>query len=243
MEEQNKRSMKDIKMSTHEVGHTITFMERIKKFIDRNGLKGTFTTLLTVFIAAVVGYFIYNPGVFFEKFEEFSATKHEEAIKARMEVDPEIRAFLADMKVELNANRTYVLEAHNGGTNLSNLPFLYTDLTYIVPRAPYSELESEYKNFRLSRFPWATHVADNGFWFGPIEDVYEEDPELYYKLQKEGVKYMGMILLHGNNTLPIGALGVVYTEEEVPNAKFVAKCMQKYGSTISMLLINDTPKK
>ena len=239
---------KDIKeqMTTNpdELSHVVTLLERIKRFINREGLKGTLTSLLTLFIAAMVAFFVFNPGAFFEKFEEYSTEKHENAIKYRMEVDPEIRAYLSDMKGELHANRTYVLEAHNGGSNLSNLPFLYTDLTYMVPRTPHTILESEYKNFRLSRFPWATYVVDNGFWFGPIEDVIEEDPELYYKLKKEEVTHMGMILLHGKSGLPTGCLGVVYTQnEEVLDERYINRVMQKYSNIISPLLINNNITK
>ena len=44
-------------MSVEKVDGVITLMERVKGFIDKHGLKGTFTTLLTLFVAATVGYF------------------------------------------------------------------------------------------------------------------------------------------------------------------------------------------
>ena len=241
---EDKNLYDDMKTTVEQTNGLLGLMERIKRFINKEGLKGTFTSLLTLFIAVVIGYFIFNPGSFFERFEKFSTEKHEEAIKARMEADPQIREYLADFKAELLANRTYVLEAHNGGSNLSNLPFLYTDLTYMVPRGSFGELEEEYKNFRLSRFPWASYVVENSFWFGPIEDTFENDPELYYKLQKEGVTHMGMMLLHGNNGLPSGCLGVVYVEgQTIPDDFTVMRIMQKYSNIISPLLSNNTPKK
>lgn len=236
---ENNKNMEEMKTSVSEINGLLGLMERMKRFINKEGIKGTVTSLLTLFIAVSVGYFIINPGSFFERFERFSTEKHEEAIKARMEADPQIREYLADMKAELLADRTYVLEAHNGGSNLSNLPFLYTDLTYMVPRGSFGELEEEYKNFRLSRFPWASYVVDNSFWFGPIQDTFENDPELFYKLQKEGVTHMGMMLLHGNNALPSGCLGVVYVEgQNIPSELTVMKIMQKYSNIISPLLNN-----
>lgn len=241
---ENNKNMEEMKTSVSEINGLLGLMERMKRFINKEGIKGTVTSLLTLFIAVSVGYFIINPGSFFERFERFSTEKHEEAIKARMEADPQIREYLADMKAELLADRTYVLEAHNGGSNLSNLPFLYTDLTYMVPRGSFGELEEEYKNFRLSRFPWASYVVDNSFWFGPIQDTFENDPELFYKLQKEGVTHMGMMLLHGNNTLPSGCLGVVYVEgQNIPSELTVMKIMQKYSNIISPLLNNDNNDK
>lgn len=233
----------DMKTSVNEINGLLGLMERIKRFINKEGLKGTFTSLLTLFMAVVIGYFVFNPSAFFDKFERFSAEKHEKAIKARMEADPQIRESLTDFKTEANADRTYILEAHNGGSNLSNLPFVYTDLTYMVPKSNFSELENEYRNFRLSRFPWASYVVENAFWFGPIEDVLDDDPELFYKLQKEGVTYMGMMLLHGKNGLPAGCLGVVYVDgQEIPNETFVIKLMQKYSNVISPFLNNTNNK-
>ena len=233
-----------MKTTVNEANGLLGLMERIKRFINKEGLKGTFTSLLTLFIAVVIGYFIFNPGSFFERFQNFSNERHEEAIIARMEADPQIREYLTAMKNELAADRTYVLEAHNGGSNLSNLPFLYTDLTYMVPRGSFGELEEEYRNFRLSRFPWASYVVENSFWFGPIEDTFDNDPELYYKLQKEGVTYMGMMLLHGNKAIPSGCLGVVYTEgQTVPDEITVIKIMQKYSNIIAPLLNKTTVDK
>ena len=241
---EDKRITEDMKTNVSDVNGLIGLMERIKRFINKEGLKGTFTSLLTLFIAVVIGYFVLNPGTFFESFEKFNTEKHEEAIKARIEADPQIRENLAHMRTELMADRTYVLEAHNGGSNLSNLPFLYTDLTYMVPRGSFGELETEYKNFRLSRFPWASYVVENSFWFGPIEDTFDNDPELYYKLQKEGVTHMGMMLLHGNNGLPSGCLGVVYTEgQTIPSELNVMRIMQKYNGIIAPLLNSEQPSK
>jgi len=241
---EKKNLNEEMKTTVDETNGLLGLMERIKRFINKEGLKGTFTSLLTLFIAVTVGYFIFNPGSFFERFQNFNNEKHEEAIIARMEADPQIREYLSAMKNELAANRTYILEAHNGGTNLSNLPFVYTDLTYMVPRGSFGELEEEYKNFRLSRFPWASYVVENSFWFGPIEDTFDNDPELYYKLQKEGVAYMGMMLLHGNKAIPCGCLGVVYTEgQTIPDEITIIKIMQKYSSIIAPLLNKTTVTK
>ena len=66
----NEKNTTDMKMSPEQVDKVIGLMERVKAFIDKHGLKGTFTTLLTVFIAACVGYCVFNPGVVFEKVKE-----------------------------------------------------------------------------------------------------------------------------------------------------------------------------
>ena len=228
---------KNMKTTTTEINNVVGLMERVKRFINKEGLKGTFTSLLTLFIAACVGYFILNPGTVFEKFQEYSIEKHEEGIKQRLQADPQIRSLLSDFRSSINADRAYILEAHNGGSNLNNLPFLYADLTYMDPRNKYDIIESEYKNFRLSRYPWVSYVIEHGYWYGPIEDCMESDPELYYRLKNEEVAYMGMYVMYGKNGLPTACLGVIFKEkEDIPSVREVIKNMQVYSNQINVFL-------
>ena len=232
------------KMSPEHVDKVITIMERVKGFIDKHGLKGTFTTLLTVFVAACVGYCVFNPVVVFERVQQIQIERHNEPVKARLSVDPKIRNYLMEMKAELGADRTYILETHNGGTNLANLPFLYVDLTYAEPRNNLSWLEMEYNNLRLSRYPWADYVYNHGFWFGPISDTEEIDSELNQRLSKEGVSYMGMVMMYGEDSMPSGTLGVVYEHDcDRPSDVEVLRIMQKYSNIISKLLENKIEQK
>lgn len=238
------KTIEQSQMSPEHVDKVITIMERVKGFIDKHGLKGTFTTLLTVFVAACVGYYVFNPGVILEQVQQIQIERHNEAIKARLNADPKIRSYLLEMKVELGADRTYILETHNGGTNLTNLPFLYVDLTYAEPRNNLSWLEMEYNNLRLSRYPWANYIFNHGFWFGPISDIEEIDLELNQRLSKEGVSYMGMVMMYGEDSMPSGTLGVVYENDgDRPNDVEVLKIMQKYSNIISNLLENKIEQK
>lgn len=234
----NKKFNEELNTTASEFNGFIGVMERIKRFINKEGLKGTFTTLLTLFITVTLAYFIFNPGAVFDKFQQYSQEKHEEGIKQRLEADPQIRALLTSYRIELNADRAYILEAHNGGTNLTNLPFLYADLTYLDPRNQFDYIETEYKNFRLSRYPWASYVIEHGFWFGSINDCVDTDPELFYRLKNEDVAYMGMYVIHGKTGLPSACLGVVYSSESVPKEpRDIIRISQKYSSQINSYLI------
>ena len=237
----NKNKEKEqIENGTQRVESVFNIMEKISDFINKHGLKGTFTTLLIFFIAAFVGYVAFNPEKVFDKFEEIRTEKHNSAVKARLDADPKIRDLLLDLRNETKSDRVYILETHNGGTNLTNLPFLYVDLTYVEPKTTFSWLEMEYNNLRLSRYPWAAYVYNNNFWFGPISDVEKEDAELYYRLQKEEVGHMGMIMMYGKDAMPSGTLGVVYNSDTEPlSIVEISRVMQKYATIISGLLSND----
>lgn len=235
--EKRKRTVDYMYSSAEETHGILGLMERANHFLEKVGLKGFFTSILLIFIVASLATFMLNPGIVFEKFQEYSIEKHEEGIKQRLEADPHIRTLLADFRSSVNADRAYILEAHNGGTNLNNLPFLYADLTYMDPRNKYNIIESEYKNFRLSRYPWASYVIDHGYWFGPIEDCMESDPELYYRLKTEEVSYMGMYVMHGNNGLPTACLGIIFRENDILlEPKDIIKQMQIYSNQINLYL-------
>ena len=78
---------------------------------------------------------------------------------------------------------------------------------------------------------------EHGWWFGTIEDCMNSDPELYYRLQKEEVKYMGMFVMYGKTGLPSACLGVIYKEgQEIPNTNEILRLMQKYGVQINSYL-------
>ena len=233
------KTTEQTKINTEQVDEVITLMERVNGFIDKHGLKGTFTALLTIFIAACVGYCVFNPGVVFERIQQIQTERHNEAIRARLNVDPKIRSYLMEMKTELHADRTYILETHNGGTNLTKLPFVYVDLTYAEPRKNFAWLEIEYNNLRLSRYPLAAHIFNHGFWFGPISDIEKIDSELNQRLSKEGVSYMGMVMLYGEDLMPSGTLGVVYeNDDDRPSDVEILRIMNKYSNIISNLLEN-----
>ena len=138
---------------------------------------------MILFIFIFVGQLVFNPESVVKKFEEINNKRHTEAVIKRLENEPEIRTNLIKLRNELNADRVYILETHNGGTNLAGLPFLYVDLTYAEPKSSLTWLESEYKNVRLSRYPWATELYQNGYYSEPNEYLKDLDPELYFRLK------------------------------------------------------------
>lgn len=222
-----------------DIDTTLTWLEKISAFIKKTGLKDTILTIMVLFIFIIVGYVAINPSGAVERFERVLEEKHTESVMKRLNNEPKIRENLIELKNELNADRVYVLETHNGGSNLAGLPFLYVDLTYAEPRTSLSWLENEYKNVRLSRYPWASAVYENTFWGAPIEDLESLDPELYFRLRSENVEYMAAIMMYGSNN-PSGVLGVVYTDKsKAPSRKEINRIMIKYCSTLSALFSNE----
>lgn len=225
--------------STNNAGAVITWIEKLAAIIDKYGLKKIAYAIILLFMAIILGMFAFAPEVFVEKIEKAQEEAHATAVVKRIKSEPEIRSTLTDLRKEAASSRVFVLETHNGGTNFANLPFLYVDLTYAEPSASLSWLESEYKNVRLSRYPFATKLFEDSYWAGSIDELKDFDEELYLRLSKEGVRYMGAIMIYGQH-LPSGTLGIIYTEDdEIPSASAVKKLLIKYASPISALINND----
>ena len=230
--------MSEEKEKIEQTEQTLGLLEKTGAWIRKYGLKDIFLTIMVLFLVIVVGRIVVSPETLFKKMEDIKQKAHTESVMKRLNNEPKIREAIVSIRSELKADRVYILETHNGGTNLSNLPFLYVDLSYAEPRNEASWMEEEYKNVRLSRFPWATEVFMSTFWYGDIDSLEELDPELYFRLKNEGVMFMADLMLWGENN-PCGVLGVVFTGEEHPDIETIKRVMLRYGTILSGLLNNE----
>ena len=217
---------------------TTNLIERFLNMISTHGVKRILESMLLVVLAVFLGMFIFNPQLVFKGYENYKNKQHTESVLKRINSYPEINATLLAIQKETNADRVLIYETHNGGSNLANLPFLYVDLSYGIPKDEFSMLSEEYINVKLSRYPWATELYEHNVWSAPIEDMEAVDPELYYRLKKEDVDYFYAILLYGKDTLPCGFLALVYKDrEKLQNREqLLAKVMVKYSNILAALL-------
>jgi hypothetical protein len=221
------------------VNATLSWVERVFGFVKKAGIQNILITLMMVFLVAVVGQFVFNPEGLIKRYEQIVNEQHTESVIKRLNNEPAIRENLIQLKSELNADRVYILETHNGGANLAGLPFLYVDLTYAEPKSAYQWLESEYRNVRLARYPWASELYQNSFYAEPIDYLENLDPELYYRLKNEDVVYMAAIMMYGTYN-PSGVIGVVYTNKDnIPDKSQIRRVLTKYTSTFAILFNNE----
>lgn len=231
--------MEETPQGSNNAGNVVGWIERIVQIVKKYGIQQIFMSFLVLFMAIMIGIFAFNPNATLKKIEKAQNKAHTEAVMKRIKAEPKIREALIGFKDDVRADRTFILEAHNGGNNLTNLPFLYVDLTYSEPKNSLTWLENEYRNVRLSHYPLASYIFDNNFWFGSIEELKEIDEELSLRLQKEDVKYFGMMMMYGEYN-PSGTIGVVYSDEyHLPTKIEIRKAMLKYSSAISPLLNNE----
>ena len=217
---------------------TLSTLEKIGNALKKWGLQNILLFLMVLFLTTMAGNVILNPESLYRKMEDVKQKTHTESVLKRINNEPKIRETLVNLRSELKADRVFVLETHNGGSNLSNLPFLYVDLTYAEPRAQLAWMEDEYKNVRLSRHPWATEVFRSTFWCGTVDSLELLDPELYHRLKNEGVVFFAAIMMYGTYN-PSGVIGVVYTSDEHPSVEEIKRDMVRYVTSLSVLFNNE----
>ena len=220
------------------VDTTIGWIEKLSGVLKKHGLQNILLTMMVLFLTVVVARLTFNPESVFNKMDEIKQKAHTESVMKRLNNEPQIREAVINLRSELDADRVYILETHNGGENLASLPFLYVDLTYAEPRGQTAWMEEEYRNVRLSRYPWASEVFRQTYWSGTIEVLEELDPELYYRLKNEDVRFMASMMLYGTYN-PCGVVGVVYTDDNYPSDDTIKRVLMRYATTLSTLLNNE----
>ena len=221
-----------------ETGNVIGWLERILKLKRDYGLGGILTAIMLLFLTITVGTLAFKPDVFVNQIQKIQAKQHQEAVDRRIQADPQIREALLDLRQALNADRVFIVEAHNGGSNLSNLPFLYVDMTYENVRPGMPLLEEEYKNVRLQRYGFCTFLYNNNFWSGTLDELAEVDQAFSMRLRGDEVNHFSIMTLYGQYTIT-GAIGVEYCSSEPLTKEYIMMTMQKSANKFAILLNNE----
>lgn len=229
--------MEKNEQTTTQVEKTLSWIERVGNMIKRTGIRDIILGIMVLFIVVVVGKIAFDPTSFMDRIDKVRSERHAESVLKRINSYGEINSTMLAIQAETKADRVLIYETHNGGSNLANLPFLYVDLTYGIPKDEFDDLIDEYKNVRLSRYPWAIALYKYNVWSAPIEEMEAVDPELYYRLKKEEVDYFYAILLYGKDTLPCGFVALVYKDRaNMPERKEFERIMLKYSNILAALL-------
>lgn len=228
------------KVETAAEGLTIfeRFVEMVKKY-------GALKIILYSFVFVIFSYLTYiaaTPQAMFERYDEYIAQKHAESNDYRMESSPIIRGLLNQLSMEINAERTYVIEYHNGKSNPSGLQWQYGDMTFLNDGADI-DISGEFQNISLVRYPLFYELYENGIWVGNSSDLVKIDKRFALRMEANDVKYVGMITMFGNNLTEVGVLGVSFLNEEPIDELALKRTLTKYASSIAPLLDGSNAKK
>lgn len=223
------------KKETNISEETFSGFGKIMELIGKHGLgKMIVGALFFVFFSWMV-YLATNPGVIFDRYNEYIANKHNASIEYRMKSAPLIRSYLNQLANETGAERAYILEFHNGKSNPSGLQWQFGDLTFINDGT--DDISDEIQNVSLSRYSFATLVHELSYWAGTLDELKNLDERFYTRMQLNGGKYFAFQMIYGSNMTEIGILGISYTKDNAEiNRTAALSAVHKYASTISPLL-------
>lgn len=205
-------------------GH-IGMLERVIKLINKYGLFRVFQALCVIGVFIYLIYNAHNVGsslqgivrteidAHTEKLEK----EHTNALEIRQRIKPKIDKILSETMNNLDADRIFVMEMHNGNNNTSGLPFVYGEMTYEQVRGHITHIDDDYINLNLSRFSFPLYLEKERIWQGSIEELDKIDDKLAKRLSSNDVTYFAIMHIYGVSNL-IGYCGVSYCNGKQPKS-------------------------
>lgn len=215
----------------------IGWLEKLLKMEEKYGFFRFLRVLLLLLITGFVILTITNPRYVLDKVETIRAEQHDESVVKRIQADADIRLILHRLLHTLNADRAWLIELHNGSKNLSSgLPFLYGDMRIEEVADGISNVDDEYTDFHLSKYPFIGKVFDDGFYWGATEPIQEIDERMYFKFKSNAVNEVAILALYSGDK-PLGVIGVSFCGQKQMDANVVGKTIRKCGIQVATLLI------
>ena len=214
------------------------------------GLKdyNVFELLKVLFAAACVTFMVLlitKPEIIFEQVDKVieSVTQAREDRRKdgdlmRLRADENIRGELLWLLDATHADRAFVMEFHNGSSNLSSgLPFAFLDLTLDVGAEGVPPLRaSEFKDLRTAQYPMVSKLLDHGYWYGTLDEVKTIDQRLYYHLAAHDVSEVAVMKLPNKQMSP-GFVCLTWHGEHRMDPKTTGDAIRASGMNISLELV------
>lgn len=211
------------------------WLDKVMSLIERYGTFRLLQGLCVMFLTVVVVVCITNPGIVVDSITTYMTKDHDDGVSRRMIADVEIRALLQELRQEIDADRVYVIELHNGNSNLaSGLPFVKGDMRIEEVSDSTYHVDMEYHEFSLSTFPFVSKLFSWGSFGGSVGDLEQHDKRLYYKFLSNDVdSFICIALFYGK--VPLGVLGATWCHEGV-SADSHMRIMRGYSTKVSSIL-------
>ena len=196
-----------------------------------------------VVLLCLVCYFTYKAAsneelmhVIAKKIEYNSKYEHQKML-ARQQATPKIAYELENMLYRLNADRTFVIELHNGKENATYLPFLFYDMTYeeVNMKTKTERISQNFQNVNISNFKFPYYLESHILFIGNTDDIIKIDSNFGANFKKYGSKYGGFIFLKSSGK-EIGFLGASFKEDRTCSDEEIREVLIEYAQTIAPLL-------
>ena len=158
--------------------------------------------------------------------------KSEVQLMERKEANHLITDSLLRLQRDVRADRTFVLEFHNGTHNNAKLDFAYASMQYEEYTEGMDSVSDVFQRMSTSLFKYLDYMIDHHVFFGNMDEVAEIDPKLAVRMKNNGTLYGGCLLLKSGGKM-MGVLGVTFMKEPKFDGETVKDIMNKYAVDIA----------
>ena len=223
---------------------TIGWVEVIHRFIKKNGFKKLVMDLIAVCVVVFIGLWIFQPGIFSNRLDQYREQKHSERMVERMNNTPLIQAELDKFRIKTDASWVSIWELHNSTNNLDGMPFLFASLTYESMNPALTPIAEQFDNVRISLYPLASYLREKEMWFGDVEELKDIDNTAYYRAKALGIKYLGFRFMEIDGS-PNAMMSFAYVEgtDVLSESSLVQEWVMASYKINSLISVNGSTKK
>lgn len=231
---------------------TLSFWERLIKLVNKYGYWKL--TKVVLFVSFTV-FFIYaakNVGQNFtlerqkeiigevmKEKEEQKFIDHAQQMTLRENIKPLVSNLLKTAILEMDADRAFVIELHNGTNNTAGLPFIHCTMTYEEDAKGIESIDEDYQNLSLSRFNFPLYLHNHDLWYGSVDDFKDVDPKAAGRMKYNGVTFVVLTTIRSDNS-EIGYFGFTYCNGKKPkDEKIIMEYMLNSVQKLSKWLNNN----
>ena len=205
---------------------TLGFWERLIKFKDKYGYWNL--TKLVLFVAFAIAVLLlaknFGENYSFERQKEAMTEvieqnnqqlfiEHNEQMQIRRDIKPLVTDLLKNTLNEMDADRAFIFELHNGSNNTAGLPFIHCTMTYEETARNIEPIDEDYQNLSLTRFSFPEYLHEHDLWFGTVEEFADIDKKLASRMQNNGATYLVITTIRSENS-EIGYFGFTYCNDK-----------------------------
>ena len=211
------------------INEGVTLFERIIKFSNKYSILSILKAALVTLIIGITIYVISTPEVIVKQINEYQMEQHDKMMKTRENATIKLHSLCQDLLYSSGADRVWIIEFHNGKTNMANgLPFDFGIMTIEHTKDGVYSVQEEYKDFPVSYYPLIYKVYSDGYWYGTVDELKSIDKKLYYKMLSNNTEYLACLELYSDDK-PLAILGVSYVDSTNIDKKHLGLEIRKSG--------------
>lgn len=203
-----------IEINIDNTDSALNWLERILKLLKEYGTGKILWATFLIVVVSFILYFMFNMSKIFELYNQWEKSRHDSRIELRMQMTPKIQSAMDKLTYNVNANRTLLLEMHNGVTGSGGLPFSKCTATYESLNINEQPIASQYQDVNLSLIPFANKLFHDGFWCGNTDELKDIDKGLYYKMKSNGTEHFAACIIEGVDNKAIAFMIVSFNTEQ-----------------------------